>query len=218
MLSKHGFNIDIKNVQHLDAIYELVQGKYTFQKIGYKEYVVFNDSILNDERIKEHQKYLYKKFYTYKCINWNNDDALFASEYLKKKQSYEGEQRRKELKNKQQTNKEKRRMLSNRGIYGIYCNNKLIYIGKTNVSFEQRFKQHKDAIDNNEPKQSLHTYIIKAKQNGAVIEMKPIINILDLKVKGNITDRDLQAMELALIQLYQPICNVEGINKQYEFR
>ena len=218
MLSKYGFNIEIKNVEHLDAIYELVQGRYSFQKIGYKEYVVFNDNVLSDERIKEHQKFLYKKFYTYKCINWNNDDALMASEYLIKKKEYDKEQEQKKRRQSQKISKEKKREQSNRGIYGIYCNDKLIYIGKTNVSFEARFKQHKDAIEQNAPEIGVHNYIIKAKQSGAIIIMKPLINVLDLNVKGKITDRDIQAMELALIQLYQPKCNVQGISKEYVFK
>lgn len=107
---------------------------------------------------------------------------------------------------------------SDRGIYGIYCNNKLIYIGKTNVSFEIRFKQHKEAVESKSTTQFLYKYIIQQKeQNNAEIIMKPLVNVKELKVKGKINNRDIEAMELALIDLYKPICNIQGIKQDYEF-
>ena len=55
------------------------------------------------------------------------------------------------------------------------------------------------------------------RDKGSIITLKPLINIKDLKVKGIIRNRDIEAMELALIQLYQPICNIQGIKQDYEF-
>lgn len=48
--------------------------------------------------------------------------------------------------------------------------------------------------------------------------MKPLIAIEELKVDNGVSPRDIKAMELALITLYQPICNVEGIYTNYNMR
>ena len=49
------------------------------------------------------------------------------------------------------------------------------------------------------------------------IELKSIIDIKDLKVQGNVRSRDIEAMELALIQLYKPVCNIQGVIQEYKF-
>lgn len=105
----------------------------------------------------------------------------------------------------------------NSGIYGIYVENKLVYIGKTTVNFRTRFLQYKrNVLDGEDSK--LYNYLRKCHESGAQIIMKPLIAVEELKVDRGITARDIKAMELALITLYQPICNVEGIYTNYNMR
>lgn len=103
------------------------------------------------------------------------------------------------------------------GIYGIYINNILIYIGKTTTSFKVRFQQHKYFMNVEENKDYLYQILKCAKQNNQIITLKPLIIVEDLKVQYPIKDRDLDAMELALITLYKPQCNIEGRIKNYRF-
>lgn len=39
--------------------------------------------------------------------------------------------------------------VGNYGIYGIYMDDKLVYIGETTRSFEERFKEHKKGLEDN---------------------------------------------------------------------
>ena len=105
----------------------------------------------------------------------------------------------------------------NSGIYGIYVGDKLIYIGKTTVNFRTRFLQHKNSVLRGEDSK-LYNYLRKCHESGMQITMKPLIAIEELKVDNGVSPRDIKAMELALITLYQPICNVEGIYTNYNMR
>ena len=104
------------------------------------------------------------------------------------------------------------------GIYGIYLDNILIYIGKTTISFRQRFQQHINRYKTDDS--YLHSLMHKAKENGKNIEFKPLIIIEDLQIANGvkINERDLNSMELALITIYQPVGNVEGRLKPYKYR
>lgn len=104
------------------------------------------------------------------------------------------------------------------GIYGIYLDNILIYIGRTTTSFKQRFQQHKTRYKTDDS--YLYLLIHKAKEDGKNIEFKPLIIIEDLQIANGvrINERDLNSMELALITIYQPVGNVEGRLKPYKYR
>lgn len=106
------------------------------------------------------------------------------------------------------------------GIYGIYIDNVLIYIGKTNKNFGTRFGQHKQFMNsrNFEDKTELYKILQSAKESNRTIMLKPLIIVENLKTDFNITVRDLEAMELALITLYKLQCNIEGLKKEYVFR
>ena len=47
--------------------------------------------------------------------------------------------------------------------------------------------------------------------NGNDVRLKPIINVKELNTSNKISNRDIEAMELALIHLYQPKCNIQGV-------
>lgn len=101
------------------------------------------------------------------------------------------------------------------GIYGIYKNGKLIYIGKTSKSFKERFNQHRRSIKNKD-RDDMKLYSLI--EDGDDIQFKPLISANDLMIeKGDLTERDLEAMELALIHVRKPIGNLQGVNRIYKF-
>lgn len=99
------------------------------------------------------------------------------------------------------------------GIYGIYIDEKLVYIGKTTTNFQIRFNQHKSNLNNSD--KYLYRGLRKAKTYGAKISLRPLIIVEELKVNKPIVERDIEMMELALIQLYQPKYNIQGIHQNY---
>lgn len=99
------------------------------------------------------------------------------------------------------------------GIYGIYIDEKVVYIGKTTTSFSIRFSQHKSNLKTSD--KYLYRGLRKAKKYGAKVTLRPLIILEELKVNKDITDRDINMMELALIQLYQPKYNIQGMCRNY---
>lgn len=103
--------------------------------------------------------------------------------------------------------------MANKGIYGIYYDGEVVYIGKTVVSFDERFKQHWQGIAKGKKMlvyQELH------KLDKHKIEMKPILTLDSIMVnQDEITNRDVESMELALISLYKPKYNRAGMTMPY---
>ena len=222
-LSKWGFRKSIFGVENLDKIYDLLEGKLTVYRLRGRQCMVWKDGAITDE-IKQLSIKLGKPWYSYKNYKFNISPSIGMSEsnYLKEKAKEEAEKaeydRIQEEKRLAREKKQQKKANADRGIYGIYCNDKLVYIGKTDVDFETRFKQHKYALESGSNSQYLYKYLSMMKRDeGCVITLKPLVNVKDLKVKGTIRNRDIEAMELALIQLYQPICNIQGIKQDYEF-
>lgn len=112
------------------------------------------------------------------------------------------------------------------GIYGIYIiddineKEELIYVGKTKVSFEDRFKSHLSRCWNKKNKQQLWLYgrIRQARRSGLEVELRPLIQLDQvLWNKEYISDHDLSMMEIALIHCLKPCCNYEGVKSPYLF-
>lgn len=101
------------------------------------------------------------------------------------------------------------------GIYGIYQDGVLVYIGKTQRSFEERWKEHLDVINGVKEQSNMVLYKILDKDKD--IEFRPLIRVKDIKVEGELTTRDIESMELALITLYQPVGNYQGVKNNYVF-
>ena len=100
------------------------------------------------------------------------------------------------------------------GVYGIFIDDKIIYIGQTH-SFKQRFQVHNTCFHCSD--KLLYQRMRKEKENGKQVSIKPLINVEELKTDEKITERDIFAMELALITLYQPDYNYEGKVAPYIF-
>lgn len=215
--SKYGFTSTIQGVEYLDKIFELLEGKLEIKQIGWTKYWVWkDDSVITDE-IKQYQKHLSKPWYSYKNNIKSRDirQGLSQAQYEQALKEYQI--REEEMKKREQRIAEKRKKKENadRGIYGIYCDGVLVYIGKTDVDFETRFKQHKSALENDNNDQFLYKYL--KQRIGSHIELRPLINIKELKTNKKIYNRDIEAMELALITVLKPYCNVQGRLKEYQF-
>lgn len=219
-LSKHGFDAGIQNIDTLEKIYDLLEDKWKIYTIGRECYFVYDDGAITDE-IRNLQSKLPKKFWQYKNYKWNKKFVKCCSnseinqiieEFNIKVAKRKEQQAKKEKKQQKKDN-------ADRGIYGIYCDDKLIYIGKTDVDFKTRFNHHKECVNNKKPVQYLHKYLIamKEKHPDMQISLQPLINIKDLNTEGKIGNREIESMELALITLYKPICNIEGIKQPYKF-
>lgn len=111
---------------------------------------------------------------------------------------------------------EDKKDLNTGGIYGIFRDNKIIYIGQT-VCFRKRFINHRSSFNDEKNKTFLYNYMRKSKREGHNIYIRPLVSIEDMNVAHSITQRDLEAMELAFITLYKPICNYNGIKEPYKF-
>lgn len=108
--------------------------------------------------------------------------------------------------------------LEDAGVYGIYVNDIIIYVGETVRSFQERFTEHYNNMQNKENKERLYSYLRNAKINGDEIIMRPLITLKQLKNNSiGFTHRDLLAVEYGLIQYLQPIMNIEGNFKKYRF-
>ena len=105
-----------------------------------------------------------------------------------------------------------------KGVYGIFIDDELVYIGSTNSSFSNRFDGHLKSVQGKRKRQLVHYGIIDAKLKGQSVEMKILINVDILHYKGKRIDgRDIQAMEYALILQYKPKFNDQGVTEQYIF-
>lgn len=102
--------------------------------------------------------------------------------------------------------------LDNRyGIYGIYIEDSLVYIGKTEVSFRQRFNQYKTEMKN--PQRKIAFELNKAKMLNKKIELKPLITNIDF----DLNKKEIEKIEYSLIKVLQPVYNVEGVILEYNY-
>ena len=108
------------------------------------------------------------------------------------------------------------------GIYGIYVDNELVYIGKTMQSFQKRFNQHKrlmDYPDDSETQYEMYYELAVARAQGKTVQLRPLIiaEYIPYNSLYELTNRDLESMEFALIWCYRPRFNVCGVNKPYRY-
>ena len=109
-------------------------------------------------------------------------------------------------------------MENGKGVYGIFIDDELVYIGSTNASFSNRFSGHMKAVMGQKKRQNVHYGILQAKMEGKEVQMRVLINVDTLNYKGRRIDgRDIQAMEYALILEHQPKYNVQGVTMPFIF-
>lgn len=102
------------------------------------------------------------------------------------------------------------------GIYGIYQNGELVYIGKTRRPFEVRWQEHCDILNGKieKPKGMVLYDNLNARKDK--IEFGILLDCAKIKVAGQITERDLSVMELTMISYFQPKYNWVGVRKEYQ--
>ena len=98
-----------------------------------------------------------------------------------------------------------------KGIYGIYYKDELIYIGNTSKSFQERFNQHLASLGSNS--QYLYTYLKELKAQPEDLSMKPLYISNDDRVNAY----GLSCIELAFIKFFQPKGNLAGRTQTYQF-
>lgn len=108
------------------------------------------------------------------------------------------------------------------GVYGIYIEKELVYIGKTTQSFKRRFAQHKDLMKHPERSATqfdLYYELAEAKEKGKNVQLIPIIvaEYVPYQSSYKLNNRDLESMEFALILVYKPRHNIKGIMQPYRY-
>lgn len=169
------------------------------------EFRVYDDDLLKSKEFKEllAQNKTPKSWDSYKYIRKFN--FVPQSYYLEQLQYLEDTYIHPKTKKKENT--------SPRGVYGVYVNDKLFYIGSTNRSFSIRWAEHETniALHNN----SLFWYSKLLPTDK--IEFKPLIDITQLKVERKLTSDEIKVMELALIDYFKPEGNLAGKTVPFRF-
>lgn len=215
-MSKYGFSDTVQGIKYLDGIYDIIGWENLERKnlkTKFYDYLVFEDKWLENEQIKKYQLKLSKKFWDYSRKKMSREIILpqFKFKELEEKEKkfllkYRQEQEEKEYNIQYQKNK-------NYGIYGIYQNDELIYIGSTLRSFDIRFNEHKENIQN----KSKELYLYSLFNLGDKIEFKILIDCKELKTNIDLSKREIESMELALIQVFKPKGNLAGNTCQFRF-
>ena len=108
------------------------------------------------------------------------------------------------------------------GVYGIYVDNELVYIGKTTQGFQKRFYQHKHLIDfpdDSETQYDMYYELAVARAQGKKVQLLPLIiaEYIPYDSLYTLNNRDLESMEFALIWCYRPKYNICGRAKPYKY-
>lgn len=99
------------------------------------------------------------------------------------------------------------------GVYGIYKDDELVYIGSTMREFDIRFKEHLKNIS--EKSTELYLYSLLDKNDN--IYFVKFIDVAQLKTNRELGRQDVEAMELALISVYKPRGNLAGNSYEFKF-
>ncbi len=99
------------------------------------------------------------------------------------------------------------------GVYGIYENDELVYVGMTMRDFEERWEEHKRGIETGSKELIFYSQINKENK----IEFKKLIDVSKIKSNSKITKRDVQSMELGLIRVFKPKYNYAGRTVEYKY-
>ena len=98
-----------------------------------------------------------------------------------------------------------------KGIYGLVEDGEIVYVGYTNRSFKVREKEHRNNLKIKSNELQLYKYLKKD------FEFKPLIDITQLQANSELSVRDIQSMEFALISLYKPKYNIAGVKVPYKY-
>ena len=119
-------------------------------------------------------------------------------------------------------------VLNDKGIYGIFVDNVLMYVGMTMDSFKRRFSSHRRHINEmmngryNGNNRHLYTALAKYVNGCNYVEFRPLVCLSKLKIQEKsarcnpqLKRRDVECMELAFISYFRPVLNVQGMYTEY---
>lgn len=102
--------------------------------------------------------------------------------------------------------------------YGIYCikyKKEIIYIGMTQASFEERWKEHKKYFLN----PNLNSMVLyHSNLNPEDLTFEIMIDLTKEKADKELTTGEIKAMEMGLIAYFKPKCNISGVKIPYRFK
>lgn len=96
------------------------------------------------------------------------------------------------------------------GVYGLFKGDKLMYVGSTIRDFEERLEEHEAAFRKSIG--GLYVYSLLDE-----IDMRVLIDCSEIKANKTFTIEDVESMELALIQVYQPEGNLAGRTQEFRY-
>ena len=118
---------------------------------------------------------------------------------------------------------------NDKGIYGIFVNDELFYIGMTMDSFGNRFRAHKRHVDEGikgcykaDTQYDMYERLAKEVKDGKDVELRPLVCLSKLYIqeeskncRPELIRRDVECMELAFISYFKPILNTQGRTTRY---
>lgn len=166
-------------------------------------------------RIFGHGNKFLRTLREYSCIidEWTDPDFISAT-WGVDKADYQIIQKSKPKK-KESNQKSKKEKNISYGVYGMYYKEKLVYIGMTMRVFEDRWKEHIDNIMQGSKELKLYSYFQPQDIND--IQFKILINCKDMQTNSELTRRDVESMELAMINYFRPQYNLSGVSYPYQY-
>lgn len=206
-----GYKRDLKYIKEIVAYFEILMR----QPIRIEDPIGRAILVVDDELLKEAEQLRTQKKMPEVTSWYQRMDAKYRFRRIVALSEYVEEQERERQLYEQRKIREEREELGKLqgGVYGIYEDGELVYIGSTNRPFEVRFQEHLDNLRNGDTSLYLYREINKDKE----IQFAPLVVKKDLKVEGELTFRDIQAMELALIDQCQPKYNLAGRVVDFRF-
>ena len=118
---------------------------------------------------------------------------------------------------------------NDKGIYGIFVDNELFYIGMTMDSFGKRFGAHRrhvyeviNGCYKADSQYSMYERLAKEVKDGKDVELRPLVCLSKLYVqeesrncRPELIRRDVECMELAFISYFKPVLNTQGRTRPY---
>jgi len=95
------------------------------------------------------------------------------------------------------------------GIYGIYHYNTLLYIGKTFMTFQERFLIHCQKIEDKNSPEKFYQYC----RNNNITKNDLSFQILYDCKDCPLSNEQLECLETNYINKFQPLCNIKKVNQ-----
>lgn len=190
-------------------MWEIINNQY---EIKFNEYGTIRYIVISDKAYTQIISTINKTTINLKIYSNNK----YHTQIISHKQWESLEAKRKAAIKRQPEQREKKKQNNNLS-YGIYCikyKNEVVYIGMTQTSFEQRWKEHMQLFKN-----PSHTDMLlyHSNLNFNDLEFCVMVDLTKEKANRELTTRDIKAMEMGLIACFKPRFNVSGVKIPYRF-